>query len=309
MTRRLLLSVVVLGGLLSVAPAAATQDPPPVFKSESDLVVLHVNVFDGRSDAVPGLPQDAFHIYEDGQPQDITFFSGADVPVAVGLILDNSSSMIARQGMLIAGGTAFARSSHPEDELFTIHFNEHVQFGLPSSIPFTNSQPLIHAALARHRPGGRTALHDAVIQGLEHLERANHQKHVLVVLSDGDDNASGHSEEEMLTRATDSDAIIYTVSNANRRLGTGGDAKVLRKLAESAGGVAYFPDSDEEVVERLDDIAGNIRRGYSIGYTPINTTHDGRFRHVKVVVRTPGRSNLKVQSRDGYRPHDHADAR
>src|SRR5688572_12848990 len=103
------------------------QDPQTVFRSQSDLVVLHVNVFDGRSDAVPDLPQRAFHILEDDKRQDITFFSGADVPVAVGLILDNSGSMIARHHMVLAGGSAFARSSHPEDDLFTIHFNEYVR--------------------------------------------------------------------------------------------------------------------------------------------------------------------------------------
>lgn len=308
MTLRLLWQIVALGALVSVS-TAAVQEPPPVFRSESDLVVLHVNVFEGRSDAVPGLPREAFLVFEDDKVQEITFFSSADVPVAVGLILDNSSSMIARQGMIIAGGTAFARSSHPEDELFTIHFNEHVQFGLPPSVPFTNRQSLLHSALARYRPGGKTALHDAVIRGLEHLKQATHQKHVLVVLSDGEDNASRQSEDEMLNRASDSDAIIYTVSNANRRLGTGGDPGVLRDLAEVTGGVAYFPDSDEEVVESFDEIAANIRRAYSIGYTPTNTAHDGRFRRVKVMVRVPGRTNLRVQSRHGYRPPDHTHAR
>src|SRR5688572_12276808 len=124
------------------------QDPLTVFRVESNLVVLHVNVFDRRSDAVPDLPQESFKVFEDDKPQEITFFSGADVPVAAGLILDASGSMIAREHMVIAGGTAFARSSHPEDELFTIHFNEQVKFGLPSSIPFTNRQPLLHSALA-----------------------------------------------------------------------------------------------------------------------------------------------------------------
>src|SRR5688572_26677483 len=94
------------------AQSPATEQ---VFRAQSEIVVLHVNVFDGRSDAVPGLPQDAFSVVEDGRPQDITFFSSADVPVAVGLVVDNSGSMIARQRMVVTGGTAFARASHPED--------------------------------------------------------------------------------------------------------------------------------------------------------------------------------------------------
>ena len=303
---RLIAGSILTASVLAVTTAARQQETP-IFRAESDLVVLHVNVFDGRSDAVPGLPQEAFRVFENNVPQEITFFSGADVPVAVGLVLDNSGSMIARQRMSIAGGIAFARSSHPEDELFTVHFNEDVHFGLPAGLAFTNRETLLQAALSRYRPGGKTALYDAVIAALEHLERANHQKHVLVVLSDGEDNASRHTEDDMIERARDSDAIIYTVSSGNRRAGLAGDASVLRKLAEVTGGVAYFPDSDDEVVESFDEIAGNIRRGYSIGYVPRNDAHDGGYRKVRVTVRMPGRSNLRVQSRDGYRPSDHAD--
>jgi Ca-activated chloride channel family protein len=294
-------------GLASMAGTLALhgQDPPTTFRSETDLVVLHVNVFDGRSDAVPNLPKTAFRVFEDDKAQEITFFSGADVPVAVGLLMDNSSSMIAREHMVLSGGAAFARSSHPEDELFTIHFNEFVKYGLPPTVPFTNSQPPLRSALAAYRPAGRTALYDAVISGLDHLEKATHQKRVLVVLSDGEDNASRFSEGDMIDRARDSDAIIYTVSNAHRRIGIPGDPGVLRRLANVTGGVAYFPSSDEKVVQIFDGIAGNIRRGYSIGYVPSNTSHDGGFRRVKVMVLVPGRNNLSVRTRDGYRTAHH----
>ncbi len=310
MTPRQVQGLLLAGLLCTTAPLAATgQVPQTVFTSQSDLVVLHVNVFDGRSDAVPDLPRRTFHILEDNTRQDITFFSSADVPVAVGLILDNSGSMIARHHMVLAGGAAFVRSTHPEDELFTIHFNEYVQYGLPPTVPFTSRQSLLHAALARFRPAGKTALHDAVISGLEHLERASHQKRVLVVLSDGEDNASRHSEDEMIERARRSDAIIYTVSNANRRIGMEGDAGVLRKLARVSGGVAYFPHSDEKVVERFDELAGNIRRGHTIGYVPSNPARDGTFRRVKVMVLVPGRTRLSVRTRDGYRAPNHASSR
>lgn len=287
---------------------AIAQDVP-VFRSESNLVILHVNVFDRRSDAVPDLPRESFKVFEDGQPQEIAFFGGADVPVAVGLVLDASGSMIARERTVIVGGTAFARSSHPEDQLFTIHFNEVVKYGLPPTIPFTSNPSLLHAALAAYRPGGRTALHDAVIAGLEHLELSTHQKHVLVVLSDGEDNASTYSEDEMIDRARASDAIVYTVSNANRRIGMPGNPGVLRKLADVTGGVAYFPGSDDKVIESFDELAGNIRRGYSIGYVPTNAKHDEAYRRVKVLVSAPGRTNLSVRTRDGYRSTDYSRAR
>lgn len=308
MIRHLAFNMVLVMLLCTQGIGAQVPEPQAVFKSESDLVILHVNVFNGRSDAVPDLPQDAFTVFEDEQRQVITFFSSADVPVTVGLVLDNSSSMITRLPMVIAGGDAFARSSHPEDELFTLHFNEHIRFGLPAGVPFTSNQTLLKAALQRYGAGGRTAFHDAVIAGLDHLEFATHQKRVLVVLSDGEDNASRHSEDAMIERARDSNAIIYTVSNANRRLGLAGDAGILRKLASVTGGEAYFPDTDKKVVESFDTIAANIRRGYSIGYVPTNTAHDGSYRNLKVAVRMPGQNNLRVRSRDGYRAHSHPDS-
>lgn len=280
-------------------PAPAAPGDIPVFRARSELVVLHVTVFDRRGNAVAALPRHVFQVFEDDEPQAITFFSSGDVPVAAGLVIDNSGSMITHRRMVVAGATAFAESSHPEDELFTIHFNEHVRFGLPGSVPFTSERTLLHAALARYPSGGRTALHDAVIAGLEHLRHASHQKHVLVVLSDGDDNASRSSKADMLDRARRSNTVIYTVSN-DRQTGTRGDPGVLRDLADDTGGVAYFPESEEEVVRSFDRIAVNIRRGYSIGYSPTPATRNGGFRRVKVVVRAPGRGHLKVRSRDGY---------
>jgi Ca-activated chloride channel homolog len=277
----------------------AAQDPTPVFKSQSDIVQLHVNVFDGHSDAVPALTQENFLIFEDGRNQPITFFSSEDVPVAVGLVLDNSSSMIAKGKMVLAGGMAFADSSHPEDELFTVHFNEHVRQGLPDQYAFTSSRPMLRSVLAGLQAGGKTALHDAVIEALDHVEKSNHQKHVIIVLSDGDDNASKHSREEMYQQAIRSDAIIYAIGVNDPRYGGTGSPRVLRRLAEIGGGIAYFPKSDQETVSAFTEIAQNIRRGYSIGYVPTNSTRDGGWRRVKVMVRAPGKK-LSARCRDGY---------
>ena len=291
---------------LAVASLGAQDPAPPIFRSESNLVVLHVNVFDGRSDAVPTLPLDAFSVTEDNRPQTITFFSNEDVPVAVGLVLDNSTSMLTRREMVLAGTQAFGQSSHPEDELFTLVFNERIYFGLPKEAPFTRSRPMLLASIHRYPPGGMTAIHDAVIAGLEHLEEASHQKRVLVVLSDGDDNASQHSDDAMIERATRSDALIYTVSTADLSSNTG-NSGLLKKLAEVSGGAYYKPDNEREVVEAFTEIAGNIRRGYSIGYSPTNTAHDGKYRRVKVQVRAAGLKNLKVRARDGYLAPRHTD--
>ena len=296
---------------VAVLPIRAQQQdtpPPPVFKAESELVVLHVNVFDGRSDAVPNLPEQVFQVAEDEQPQRITFFSNEDVPVAVGLVVDNSGSMITRRAMVTAGAKAFAASSHPEDEVFAIIFNEHVRLGLPEQVKFTTNRAQIEVAVSRFAPGGRTALHDAVVAGLEHLQEASHQKRVLVVLSDGEDNASMHSDDAMFERASRSDTLIYAISTADL-VSDVGKPGVLKKLARVSGGVAYTPKSEREVVDAFREIAENIRRGYSIGYVPTNQTHDGRFRRVKVSVRGPGRKDLKVVARNGYLAPHHSDAR
>jgi VWFA-related protein len=313
-----------LTAVMFTAPllAAGTQDPSPqlgegqppapeqVFRAHSDLVVLYVNIFDGRSDAVPGLPQEAFSVLEDGKPQKISFFNSADVPVSVGLVVDNSGSMIARQKMVIGGSVAFTQASHPEDELFAVIFNENVRFGLPPTMPFTQSQAMMQAALGRYLPGGKTALHDAVVAAIDHLEDAQHQKRVLVVLSDGEDNASRLSARDMLDKAARSNTIIYTVSNASAgRTGDDGNPRVLRRLAAASGGMAYFPRTDAEVITTFEEIASNIRRGYSIGYVPANSSHDGGFRRVQVRVRVPGRNNLTVRARDGYLASDHPGTR
>lgn len=289
------LVVLLGGGSTFVRGHQETQ----VFRSESELVVLHVNVFNGRSDAVPDLPRSAFRVLEDNVPQTLTFFSNEDVPVSVGLLIDNSSSMLTRRNLVVAGANAFAGSSHPEDEVFTLLFNEHIRHGLPATVPFTQNRSLVQASLQRHPPGGKTALHDAVVAGLEHLQEATHQKHVLVVLSDGDDNASRHSADDMLKRARRSSALIYAISTADLDSNVG-NHRLLRKLADVTGGVTYRPRTEAEVVTAFKEIAENIRRGYSLGYVPTNTTHDGRYRRVKVTVRAPGLKNLSVSARDGY---------
>lgn len=273
--------------------------PTPVFLSESDLVMLQVTVFDRHGEPVPQLNREVFHVVEDGVPQTISMFSGEDAPVAVGLVLDNSSSMLTRRGMVMAGVKAFAESSKPDDQAFSIVFNEDVTRGLPPTVDFTSNTTLLQASIAALPAGGKTALHDAVIAGLDHLDKAERQKHVLVVLSDGEDNASRQSQDEMLRRAERSNALIYTVSTA--RLDTSvGNERLLRRLARGTGGELYTPRSERDVVTAFGDIAGKIRRGYTIGYVPTNTAHDGTYRKLIVRALVPGMRAPVVHVRDGY---------
>jgi Ca-activated chloride channel family protein len=280
------------------------QQDEQVFKAGAELVVLHVNVFDGRSDAVPDLPQGAFTVFEDDKPQDISFFSAGDVPVTVGLVIDNSSSMLTERELVVEGTRAFAESSHPEDEMFAIVFNEHVRRGLPDTIQFTTNRLQLQQSLQRFPAGGKTALHDAVIEGLNYLDRGTYQKHVLVVLSDGGDNASSHSEQDMLDHIAMSNALVYTVVDPDVFTPGEGDRGLLKRLAKLSGGVAYFPRNSKDLVKDLEEIAGNIRRGYSIGYAPLSTHVHNQTHRVKVVVRVPGRKDLSARVRSGYMESD-----
>jgi Ca-activated chloride channel homolog len=293
----LFLLVAALG---SGTPRVFGQDPTtPLFRSEANLVVLHVNVFDD-GEPVLRLARENFLVFENDRLQEIRFFSSEDVPVTVGLVIDSSSSMITQRGLVVAGGMAFANSSHPEDELFTVSFTEQVRFGLPDNVPFTSDRLLVHTALNGLRPGGRTALYDAVIRALDHLERANHQKRVLMVLSDGDDTASRASKEEMFARAAASDAIIYAVGLIDPATGVSGNRGVMRTLARLGGGIAYFPSNERGVIRTFEEIAVHVRRGYSIGYVPTVSPQKDPFRRVRVMVRAPGRRGLSVRYRTGY---------
>jgi VWFA-related protein len=301
MNAKSLISGLIIVALWGVAPLVARQQTPPagtpVFKAKTDLVLLQVNVFNGHSDAVPDLPKSTFQILEDGKPQPITFFSSGDVPVAVGLVIDNSTSMLTRRSMVVAGGRTFAESSHPDDQAFTIVFNENVRDGLPGRMVFTQSRPILEASLLRYPPGGLTAVYDAVIAGLDRLQQATLQKKVLLVLSDGKDNASSHSKQDMLHRAMRSDALIYSIYTGDLASDPG-DNGVMKRLAALSGGVAYSPDTEMQAIVAFKTIADNIRRGYSLGYVPANV--DGEYHRVKVLVRAPGLKNLSVRVRDGY---------
>jgi Ca-activated chloride channel family protein len=306
MSRRHAQRLLLGAGLLAVVvPLATYAQSDQVFKARADLVVLHANVFDKRGNAVPELPQRSFLVFDDDALQEITFFSAGDVPVTVGLAIDNSTSMLSERDVVQAGVNAFAESSHPEDEMFAIVFNERIRRGLPDDVDFTTNRADLRASLERYPAGGKTALYDAVLAALDHLEKGSYQKRVLVVLSDGGDNASRHTEREMLDRVSSSSVLIYTVVDPNVAVPGESKPAVLRRLAKMAGGIAYFPKSSEQLVKAFQQIAMNVRRGYSIGYLPSSAQdpHDGKHR-VKVLVRAPGRSDLSVRVRSSYANYD-----
>jgi VWFA-related protein len=280
---------------------ADAQAPATTFSVQSDLVVLHVTVRDRRGAYVTDLQRDAFEVSDEGQRRPIQLFAETDTPVTVGLLIDSSDSMLPARELVIAAAAAFAEASHPQDEIFALAFNEHVRAALPSHEPFTSDANTLRAALDRSiRARGRTALYDAVLAGLDYLSRGSRARRVLVVVSDGGDNASRASREEVFRKAQAHNAMIYTLGLRDPAGPREGNPRLLRDLAEVTGGASFRPDDLREVDTALREIARNIRHTYTIGYVPTQVDRDGSYHRVRVEVESPNGRRLRVRSRSGY---------
>lgn len=269
------------------------------FRVESTLVLLQVTVQDHRGGFVDGLPQSSFHVFEDGIPQTVTVFGHEDVPVAVGLVIDNSGSMRLKLPEVVAASDAFARSSNPQDQMFVVNFNEHVSLGLPADVPFVNSPDALRAAMLRIQARGQTALYDAIARAFEHIRRSSLQKKVLIVVSDGGDNASALRLDSIRDTIMQSDVMVYTVGifdpdDPDRNPG------VLKQLARLSGGQAFFPEKVPDVVNVLETVSRDIRHQYTLGYTPSNASRDGTFRRIAVKLTGPHASHWIARTRTGY---------
>jgi Ca-activated chloride channel homolog len=299
---------VVLLGLIALSSCALAQElsPPPsrpgdeyTIKTNVDLVVLRATAQDRRNTLVSGLNQNNFQVYEGGILQSIKYFSHEDVPVTVGLVVDNSGSMKPKRQDVIAAALAFARSSNPQDEMFVVNFNERVSFGLPGNIAFTDQVAQLQVALSRVAADGETALYDAIAVALDRLKKGNRDKKVLIVVSDGGDNASKHTLAEIMALAGQPNAIIYTIGvfddqDADRNPG------VLKRLAKETGGESFLPESLANVTPVCERIARDIRNQYTIAYIPTNRKRDGTYRVIQVKASAPGYGRLSVRTRTGY---------
>jgi VWFA-related protein len=283
------------------ARALSQGEQAPTFSATSELVVLHVTVRDRKGAYVGGLTQEAFNVIEDGRAQTVRLFTDTDTPATIGLLIDSSGSMYQYRALTIDGAAAFAAASHPQDEIFALAFNEHVAAVLPAAAPFTSDSRVLRGALEHGIASrGRTALYDAISGGVDYLTRGTRERKVLVVLSDGGDNASRTTMDQAVQKAQASNAVIYTIAlvehgsrDANPRL--------LKELSWASGGEAFRPEDARGIGKALSQIAGDIRHTYTIGYSSTNTARDGSFRSVRVVVTAPPGRPLVVRSRTGYR--------
>jgi VWFA-related protein len=299
-------------GTIFSDPQAAAQQPakqtgqrpddPYRIRRDVNLVVLHATVLDQQGRFVPDLKQENFRVFEDRVEQKLAIFRREDIPVTLGLVVDNSASMRPHRPSVNAAALSFVETSNREDEVFVVNFN--YDYFLDLDKDFTNDIQELKEALERIDSRGSTALYDALIGSLDHAKKGSRDKKVLLVVTDGDDNASRKTLEQTIQEAQQSDTLIYTIGlmsedtkgRSRRRF-----QNALRQLAEATGGMSFFPQGVEEVEAICTRIAHDIRNQYTLAYYPSNTLRDGTFRKIDVDVVPPrGRGKLSVRTRTGY---------
>jgi Ca-activated chloride channel homolog len=274
-----------------------TDSEDYTIRTTSRLVLLDVSVKNPRGGFVSGLSKEDFKVEEDGKLQQISQFADADIPVTVGIVVDESGSMRPKRPEVITAALEFIGASNPQDEMFVINFNERARRGLPDIQPFSDQISQLRAALWQGVPEGRTALYDAIEMALHQLQMGRRDKKTLVIISDGGDNVSQHTLPDVMQDVLRSLTTIYTVGIFDEDDPERNPA-VLEKLAHVTGGGVFFPKRLDQVVPICKQIAKDIRTRYTIGYIP---PAEGKpVRHIKVSASAPDHSKLIVRTRTSY---------
>src|SRR5437660_2904555 len=310
----LLASGIALFALTAFAqiPVPSTPPPPPgqdanagkqgsSIKVDVNLVVLHTTVLDDRQRFAEGLKSENFRVFEDKVEQKLAVFKREDVPVSMGLVVDNSGSMRDKRPKVNEAAITLVQASNPQDEAFVVNFND--DFYLDLDKDFTSSIAELKEALERIDSRGSTALYDAIVGSLDHLKKASRDKHVLLIVTDGEDNSSHYSLEKTIREIQKTDTVIYTIGllSQESKKSAKKAKHALEDIARASGGVSYFPENVEDVHNICQQVAHDIRNQYTLAYYPTNTRRDGTFRSVTVEVTPPrGRGKLVARTRNGY---------
>ena len=276
---------------------AVSQDSNFKLAVNVDLVELHVTVVDAKDRPVGGLRQEHFQILEDRVPQPISVFKHEDIPVSIGLVIDNSRSIEARKARLDAAAVSFLQQSNATDEAFIVHFD----FDARLAHPFTSDVNDLQKTLASVKPYGQTAMYDAVILALDEMEKAQYAKKAILLITDGIDNVSKATLEEVVERVKRSRVAVYSVGLLSESEGQKAEDDLIR-VAEASGGKAYFPENVDQAHTMMQGIARDLREQYTLGYFPTNVTRSGAWRSVRVEVSPPPGypPQLNTNYRHGY---------
>jgi VWFA-related protein len=291
----------ILCSCFAIAAVAAAQAPPadniPVFRAGKQLVNLYASVADKSGKPISDLPKSAFKVFENGVEQQISIFRPEDVPVSMGLLIDNSGSMKEKRERVAQAALDLVKASNPQDEVFIESFND--KWYLDQD--FTADIQKLETALDKLETRGSTALYDAIHLGIEHVKKGKHDKKVLLVVTDGNDTTSDETLEQLVRETRQSDGVlIYSIGLLSEEAPH--DAKsaqrALKALAEASGGLAYYPKDLAEVDKITPQVASEIRHQYLLAYTPTNDVLDGTFRQIKVTVI--GNGKPAARARNGY---------
>jgi Ca-activated chloride channel homolog len=282
------------------------QDKSYTVSVDVQLVQLPVSVVDKDGHPVTGLQKENFQVFEDGLQQEISLFNHEDIPLSVGLVIDNSGSMRNKRERVNSAALTFARESNPEDETFIVNFDDAAYL----EQDYTSKIDDLVKALSYLDTRGETAIYDAVYLSAEHLNRAKRDKKSLLLVTDGEDNKSQYSLQKVVAKLRESKVTVYAIGLLEDENAGGGvfrksssrkARETLEKFARTTGGAAYFPRSVDEVEELCRRIARDLRNQYTLGYRPSNTKLNGSWRGITVRLNPPRNiSKVSVRAKEGY---------
>jgi Ca-activated chloride channel family protein len=269
-----------------------------VFKRDVDEVLLHASVIDDKQHIVTNLDRGAFTVFEDGKPQNIISFRHEDIPVSMGIVIDNSGSMREKRSKVNQAALNLVRASNPKDEVFIVNFND--EYYLDQD--FTNDLLRMKEALEKIDARGGTSLYDAVVASADHLKRfARLERKVIFVVTDGEDNASNETLEQAVKQLQiENGPSVYAIGILGDEEHPKRARKALEIMTQRTGGIAFFPKTLDEVDEISRTVAHDIRNQYTIGYKPTNPRGAGGFRAVRIEAKGKGRSKMSVRTKSGY---------
>lgn len=269
-----------------------------VLRKDVDEVMLHATVVDDKQHIVTSLDRNAFTVFEDGKPQQIISFHHVDIPVAMGIVIDNSGSMREKRNKVNQAALNLVRSSNPQDEVFVVNFNDEQYLDQD----FTNDLRKLKEALEKIDARGGTALYDAVVASADHLKQnARLEKKVIFVVTDGEDNASSETLEQAVKQLQQENGpSVYAIGILGDEEHPKRAKKALQIIADRTGGIAFFPKTLDEVDAISRTIAADIRNQYAIGYKPTTPKGAGGFRQIRVEAKAKGHGKMTVRTKSGY---------